>query len=385
MKLVFFCHPSFMRSQSMPRFARMLGERMALKGHEVTYWSPQPRAFGRFQGTRFEKWAGYLDQYVLFPAWVRRQLTQVDPQTLFVFCDQALGPWVPLVANRPHVVHAHDLLALRSALGLIPQNPTGWTGRMYQRYIRQGFQQARHFISVSKRTQDELVRFGRVNPQTSAVVYNGLNHPYQQVPRHVAMQRLQAAGLPAQPDGMLLHVGGDQWYKNTAGVIHLYSAYVEQSDDPLPLWMVSPPPRRADVRAALAEVPANGRVHFFQGLDNEALESAYSVARAFLFPSLAEGFGWPIIEAQACGCPVVTTNDAPMNEIGGPLCHYAPLPAAKQCLKDWARSALPSLMAAIQACDASREQRRAWTDAFRQDAAIDAYLQVYREVLSKAG
>jgi glycosyltransferase involved in cell wall biosynthesis len=64
------------------------------------------------------------------------------------------------------------------------------------------------------------------------------------------------------------------------------------------------------------------RVKLLSGLAAEDLCALYSGATAFLFPSLCEGFGWPIIEAQACGCPVFTTNLAPMSEIGGDTVIY---------------------------------------------------------------
>src|SRR5580698_592006 len=124
MDLVMFCHPDFMTSQSMPRFAQMLTAAYRARGHRVQVWAPEPWLFNWMPYRPFAKWAGYVDQYLIFPRWVRRAAKQVAPDTLFVFCDQALGPWVPLVAERPHVVHAHDLLALRSALGDVPENPT---------------------------------------------------------------------------------------------------------------------------------------------------------------------------------------------------------------------------------------------------------------------
>src|SRR5258707_6114071 len=153
-------------------------------------------------------------------------LKSFSAATLFVFCDQALGPWVPLVKSRPHVVHAHDLLALRSALGDIPENPTSFTGRIYQRYIRRGFRQARHFISASKKTRDDLHRCGQVAATSSDVVYNGLNFPYEPMARHEAQEVLRTAGFPESPGGVLLHIGGNQWYKNQAGVISIYAQYV---------------------------------------------------------------------------------------------------------------------------------------------------------------
>jgi glycosyltransferase involved in cell wall biosynthesis len=51
--------------------------------------------------------------------------------------------------------------------------------------------------------------------------------------------------------------------------------------------------------------------------DSELLEALYNRAHALLFPSRFEGFGWPIAEAQACGCPVLTSNRPPMNEVSG--------------------------------------------------------------------
>jgi len=387
MKLVLFCHPPFMRSQSMPRFARMIGEAMLAGGHEVAYWAPQPMAHALLSSTRLAKWAGYVDQYLLFPLLVRVRLLRRSPGTLYVFCDQALGPWVPLVKHLPHVVHAHDLLALRSALGLIPQNPTSSTGRIYQRYIRHGFQQARHFISVSKRTQDDLLAHGHVQPDSSHIVYNGLNHPYQRLPGEQARQVLAQAGMLPGPEGMILHVGGGQWYKNTAGVLELYAAYARRHARPLPLWMVSPQPSSPQVLAAWAAVPPQGQVCFFQGISNEVMAAAYSVAAAFLFPSLAEGFGWPIVEAQACGCPVLTSDDAPMNEIGGPEAHYLPLLQPGADIKAWAHHGADELQRMLDVSDAQREadaqRRMTWASRFTNQRAIAGYMQVYEQIMAR--
>lgn len=375
-----------MRSQSMPRFARMIGGAMQAKGYEVDYWAPQAWVHALFGNTRLAKWAGYVDQYLLFPLQVKARLLRQPPGTLFVFCDQALGPWVPLVKHLPHVVHAHDLLALRSALGLIPQNPTSSTGRIYQRYIRRGFRQARHFISVSKRTQSDLVEHGQVQPLTSCVVYNGLNYPYKPMPQARAFQKLSMAGLPANNEGMVLHVGGGQWYKNTAGIIHLYARYAARHEHPLPLWMISPHPSSPEVVDALKQVPAQGRVLFYQGIDNAALEAAYSVARAFLFPSLAEGFGWPIVEAQACGCPVITTNDSPMNEIAGPVASYLPVLQPGDDISAWAERGADALEAVLHMDDKEqalqRQRRMTWAAQFTTHKAIEGYLSIYQSVLA---
>lgn len=383
MKLVMFCHPGFLTSQSMPRFARLLKTSYETRGYEVEVWSPRPNLHRFLAGSRFAKWGGYIDQYVLFPQWVRKMVKTVSDDTLFVFCDQALGPWIPLVKNRPHVVHVHDLLALRSALGDLEENPTSMTGRIYQRYIRRGFRQARHFISVSKKTRDDLHRFGQVSAITSEYVYNGLNFPYYPMRQDEALQILRRAKLPGSPEGMLLHVGGGQWYKNLPGVIAIYAKYAAREKNPLPLWCIGPNPRGAAL-AALEKVPASGRVLFFSKLDNATLQAAYSVARVFLFPSLAEGFGWPLIEARACGCPVITTDAAPMNELPSEDSRFLPRMGLGTDIDAWAElgASLAVDLIAMRNKDPvkSADRARAWAKRFDADKSIDAYLSIYEAV-----
>jgi len=384
MNLVLLTHPPFMDSQSMPRFARMLQSAYTKRGHTVTIWAPRDGFHRHFAGTRLAKWAGYVDQYLVFPLHLRQALKSTPPDTLFVFCDQALGPWMPLLRHRPHVVHVHDLLALRSALGDLPENPTRFTGRVYQRYIRRGFRRARHFISVSRKTRDDLHRYGGVHAETSAVVYNGLNYPYAPLAKAEAVNTLRVAGFPEAPDGALLHVGGSQWYKNQRGVIALYSSYAAEVVNPLPLWCISPRPH-ADLQAILLRVPVNGRVVFVPAVENRTLQAAYSHAAALLFPSLAEGFGWPLIEAQACGCAVVTTDEPPMNEVAGDAATYLPRLRLADDLDAWAAHGARVLIGLLGESDADRQQRasrgRLWAGRFAADRAIEEYLSIYQRIL----
>jgi glycosyltransferase involved in cell wall biosynthesis len=385
MNIVLFSHPAFMNSQSMPRFARMLEQAYLARGHQVQMWSPQAKLYALIPRGRLSKWAGYVDQYLLFPLWVRKQVRQQPADTLYVFCDQALGPWVPLVKHKPHVVHVHDLLALRSALGDVPENPTVWSGRLYQRYIRNGFQQAKNFISISNKTREDLHRFGKVSVATSEVVYNGLNYPYAPIAPKEAMQVLINAGRPAKPEGMLLHLGGSQWYKNLAGVIQLYIEYAKNEAKPLPLWCVTPNPNKK-IQLLLNQVPPQGQILFIQGIDNQALQAAYSLARVFIFPSLAEGFGWPIIEAQASGCPVLTTNAAPMNEIGGSAASYIPVLKTSDNAQTWAINGAAKLKSLLALPEKQRKELVKEgienVTRFNADAAIEGYLKVYRQVLA---
>jgi glycosyltransferase involved in cell wall biosynthesis len=123
-----------------------------------------------------------------------------------------------------------------------------------------------------------------------------------------------------------------------------------------------------------------------RGINNAVLEALYSVAGALLFPSLAEGFGWPIAEGLACGCPVITTGEAPMNEVGGPHAHYLPRLASRDDLPAWAEQGAELLCKVLDRSAAQRElacsEGVAWTKRFHTGQAIERYLDIYAAVLS---
>jgi len=385
MKIILFCHPDFLHSHSMPRFAAMLKKSYLERGYEVEVWSPKAYVHRWFNFGGIGKWAGYFDQYILFPLWVKSALRRESADTLYVFCDQALGPWVPLVADRPHAIHCHDFLALQSALGEYPEHQVKLLGRIYQRFIRHGFRTGRFFISVSHNSKKELSRFLPEAPVISEVVHNGLNYSFEPLPESIALKELSNVLAAITDKRMLVHVGGNTWYKNRKGVVHIYAEYCKKCDDPLPLWMIgdSPSPR---LRALAKTVAPKGKVYFLSGLSNRQVQAVYSLAKALIFPSLAEGFGWPIAEAMACGCPVLTTNQAPMTEVGGASVTYIPVMPHQTGVEQWANGAADTLISML---NVPVEQRLKHRDQglehvrlFNADKAISAYEDIYHRVMA---
>lgn len=321
MKIVLFAHPSFLEHQSMPRYANMLLNGMQERGHEVAVWTAKPRFYKLPLTKSLKKWLGYIDQYLVFPIEVKFKLRNCSNDTLFVFADQALGPWVPLVKNRNHIVHCHDFLALKSALGTIPENPTSFTGKLYQNYIRNGFSKGKCFISISKKTQEDLHRLHRGKIVSSAVCYNGLNRPFQALSPIASRSLLETKLNVGLSGGYIMHIGGNQYYKNRMGVLEIYETWRSKYKGEMPLILIGSGP---SVELAFLREKSLFKedIHFITDLSDDYINNAYSGASCLLFPSLDEGFGWPIIEAMASGCPVITTNKAPMNEVGGVAAYY---------------------------------------------------------------
>ncbi len=386
MKIVFFAHPSFIPSQSMPRYASWIAEGMKSKGHIVEIWQPWPKCYNWKAPVSIKKWLGYIDQYVLFPTETREKLKNQPSDTLFVFTDHALGPWVPLAANRPHIVHCHDFLAQSSAMGRIPENRVGWTGKRYQEYIRNGYRKARNFISVSEQTRKDLHTFLDFTPMFSEVVYNGLTQTFTPLSQPGLLRRELSQEIDLDlSKGYLLHVGGNQWYKNRKGVIEIYNAWREQSSFNLPLLMVGATPTEK-----LKEVKEGSSfeadIHFLTGIADTMLKKIYAAASLFLFPSLAEGFGWPIIEAMASGCLVITTAEAPMTEVGGEAVFYIdkrPVEGERQ----WAAASALVIERVLSISENERNSRIQFgfknVERFDPSAALNKIEQLYIKVMEE--
>lgn len=370
----------------MPLFAALLERGMAARGHNVSVWEC-PVVFGRLaSGGPFGKWLGYLDQFVVFPRLVKRRLVMEPKETLFVFADHALGPWVPLVARRPHVVHCHDFLAQRCALGEVPWNRTGATGRVYQAMIRRGFQQGRNFISVSQATRRDLHRFYGGEPVVSEVVSNALNGDFSPGDREAARKLLSEACGTDLRAGWILHVGGNQWYKNRSGVVEIYEAWRALPGRALPLVMAGPPPNAA-LAKRIARSPARESIHRIGPVDFSMLREAYRGAEALVFPSLAEGFGWPVAEAMACGCPAVCPRAEPMTEVGGDASGYFEPLVEGADRAEWVREAAGVLDFVLGEDAGGRGWRRAMglenVRRFDPGKILGEYESVYQSVLEK--
>jgi len=305
--------------QSMQRFADLLRELLTAAGHEVRLLKPGPLLGNLKPGEAgLGKWLGYVDRFILFRPRLRRAARWAD---VVHVCDHGNAMYAGMVGGRPNVVTCHDLLAVQSALGEIPGNVTGFSGRIFQRWILSGLKRAQHVVCVSEQTRSELRRLSGLPAAHCSVVPNALNHPYRPMGPDEARARLQRLGASA-PWPFFVHVGGNQWYKNRAGVVRLFVQLAALPPFQSHHLIMAGKPWPDELRALVQGSGLAARIHEWTEVANEDLRALYSTAEALLFPSLQEGFGWPIAEAQACGCPVVTSNRAPMTEVGGEAAIY---------------------------------------------------------------
>jgi glycosyltransferase involved in cell wall biosynthesis len=326
-----------------------------------------------------------MDQYLVFPAKLKFLLSTCTKDTLFVFTDQALGPLVPIFRNKKHVIHCHDFLALQSAKGNIQENVIGWTGKQYQALIKHGFITGKNFISVSENTSKHLNSILTAPIGRNEVVYNGVSGIYSPVGLSLARGYVYRETGITVDGGYILHVGGNQWYKNRIGVVEIYNAWRSMNNLSLPLLLIGEvPSKQLKISANQSEFKRD--IHFLTNKDSEFIRNAYSGAEVLLFPSLAEGFGWPIAEAMACGCQVITTKEAPMTEVGKDAAFYIERrPQNENEISTWANTAAKLLQNIL--CSSGTERQKRIDEGFRnvmrfnENETLDRIERIYQSVV----
>jgi glycosyltransferase involved in cell wall biosynthesis len=311
-------------------------------GHEVRLVRP-PAILGclRRGETGLAKWIGYIDRFLFYPILLRQQVQWAD---VVHICDQANAVYIPHLGDKPYLLTCHDAFAIRAALGEIAESSTSWTGRIYQDWILANLQNARAVACVSAQTREEVQRLTGLPDYRITVVPNALNYPYKPMEQGAALNRVKQLGVDPQIP-FFVHVGGNDWYKNRLGVVHIFNSIVRR-----PLYhqyrlVMAGKPWPAAMRALVSDLNLVDQVHELVEVSDEDLRALYSSAQALLFASLQEGFGWPIVEAQACGCPVITSRRSSMIQVSGGEAIFIdpaePETAATQIESSWdARSQL---------------------------------------------
>ncbi len=302
------------QQQSMLRFNTMMLEGLRAAGVAVELVRPEP-FFGKLRLGPLTKWLAYLDKYLVFPAHLKKRLALVRPSLVHIL-DHSNAVYTNAAKPCPVLVTCHDLLAVRGALGEETDTPASATGRILQRWILNGLQKANALVCVSQATCDDagrLLKKSAPYPQTNVVTL-GLNYPYRRLSADEARERLASFPQLDLAKPFVLHVGSALKRKNRHGVLRIFAHTKDQWNGQL---VFAGDPMASEMYSLGKELGITERVVEIVCPESAVLEALYSLAIALLFPSRYEGFGWPIAEAQACGCPVICSDHPPMSEAAG--------------------------------------------------------------------
>lgn len=181
--------------------------------------------------------------------------------------------------------------------------------------IRGSIRRAGRVISVSRHTADDTIRLDPEAASRVRVTPLGVDPSFRPMDEGVA-RRLISSMIPGGARFFLVLGGGYPNKNHTAAVAAFASAFAA-SDERHLLIIQRERTFPSELAEALRRTGLDERVHVRSRVSDEELCALYTSAEALLFPSLYEGFGLPVLEAMACGCPVVCSNLTSLPEVAG--------------------------------------------------------------------
>lgn len=286
-------------------------------------------------------------------AWTQGQLPKLcsSLKTDLLF---APVPELPLGLRCPAVVMVHDLIPLR-----FPSRTSPLT-YYFRYYVPQVLRQARHILCNSEATARDLVSFFQV-PSTKITPI-----PLAHDADHFRPVHATTATRP-----YFLYVGRHDPYKNLGRLIDAFAALPNYRD--FELWIAgSADPRFTPLlQTQVRELGLIDQVKFLDYVTYADLPGLISGALAMVYPSLWEGFGFPVLEAMACGTPVITSNLSSLPEVAGDVTilvnpeQTAEITAAMQAL-----ATTPALRSTLSAAGLARASQFSWVKTGQQTAAV---------------
>jgi glycosyltransferase involved in cell wall biosynthesis len=211
----------------------------------------------------------------------------------------------------PEIITIHDLAFLAYPETFATSN------RLYKTLaVKRSAQQAERIIVVSQATKQECLRWLEVPETKLRVIHNGISNGFKQIEDKAKLEETQKKfGLNSN---FILFVGTLEPRKNLVKLISAYADLRQQKRIEHQLivvgakgWLFS------EIFASVEKLSLKKQVSFLGYVTEEELVALYNLADVLVYPSLYEGFGFPPLEAMACGCPVVTSKQSSLPEIAG--------------------------------------------------------------------
>lgn len=354
---------------SIPAFVSTL--RLGLQSSQITIdeCSPPATKLGGLLKPILGRRSAFFDKFFLFPRRLRALSKSYDCVHI---CEHGYSLYTKHLKSKPHLVTCHDLIVAKAACGEIDGWPLSNLAKQYQNAILKGLSESQHVVAVSQITLDDVVRLASVSPKRISLIYNGFYREVSKMETASAQSSVARLGVPTDRP-WLLHVGGSQPNKNKTGVVKIFAEVIKDSSfGNLDLVLAGSPPS-SELRQTIGTLLPSNRVHLIDRPSDTEIQALYTLAKALLYPSLFEGFGLPIIEAQACGTPVFTTNRPPMTEAGGHAAIYLD--------PDDIEAAAKIVSEALPTIDEFIPKGFENTRRFSSQAMCHHYLDLYRQLV----
>lgn len=223
---------------------------------------------------------------------------------------------VPIFYRGKMVVTIHDLTHL-----IFPQFLPNKFAYFYAKFmIWFATKRAEKIITVSENTKKDIIEKFKVKPEKIEVIYNGVGEEFVEKEKDKIEYLYSRFGIPKDKK-VLMYVGNLKPHKNLEALLEAF-AKVENKEKCCLLLVGKAFEKYNVLEEKETSLNIKNNVIHTGIVNQEELVDLYNLADLFVFPSLYEGFGIPILEALACGTPVICSNTSSMPEVGGDVVEY---------------------------------------------------------------
>ena len=276
----------------------------------------------------------------------------------------------PVTVPGKMVLTIHDVIPLSH-----PHYSSYWM-RILWRYII-GYRVIRHSRKIIGVSNSALKgceeQFHARIMNRSTVIYHGVGINFTPQSEERVDQIRTRFGLPER---FFLYVGSDKTHKNVSTVLQAMALMDPTSS--IPLALAGFDSEKSDLKHEVEDLNLGDRVIWLGKVSEADLPSLYTSAHALVFPSLAESFGFPVLESMACGTPVICSSLAVLKEITG---GNAKIVSARE-QREW-KNAMDLASVSLEWHDAFREKGLAWVSRFSWATTALSTLNVYRSLYRK--
>lgn len=279
----------------LPHFSTLeYSSLLAVKYHQYNYKNPY------FISEEFSPDNGSKGHFLRLK-WTQLQLPKIY-QNLKANLLFSAVPEMPLFSKTKAVVMVHDLIPIRFPKKNSPLTP------YFRYYIPQVCRQAQHIICNSQSTADDIINYYDISASKITPIHLGYDKEKFRV-----IEELKKI----KKNPYFLYLGRHDPHKNVSKIISAFANFKHHKN--YELWLAGPSDDRYTplLQQQTQELDIATQVKFLDYVCTDDLPIILNQAQALVFPTLWEGFGFPVLEAIACGTPVITSNTSSLPEVAG--------------------------------------------------------------------
>lgn len=318
----------------------------------------------RFTAQPFRYFLGYMKTSILISqinrTWSCLQVVRRDYDLFHPTFFHPYFLW--FIGDKPYVVTYHDVI--KEKFG----NRFGHVDNEPKRKKQKILDRAAHIIAVSQNTKNDLVDIFQIDPVRITVIHHATNFRELSVPDTFQIQT---------PDTYLLYVGDRSSYKNFNPFLNAFAPVLKKYAH-IQLVCAGGGLFNSEEKQLIEQLDLTGRVLHYSA-DDFTLYRLYQHALAFVYPSLYEGFGMPILEAFAAGCPVVLSNTSCFPEVAQDAALYFD-PESETSIQEQ----IETIILNEQLRQSLRQKGYKRQLAFSSEKMVNQTLQVYQRAIAQA-